>query len=338
MKSKKLIILLCVLFLMTACGKNEVDSPDKKENNTEQKSNNQNKSEEKEESEEVSFEVEGTNAPKDQGDLQVWFEGNIELEGNKVIAKGVTNLLPESRLTLDISPEEGTFIGGDGSGNVDSNGTFEIEAGVPDGFEGLLHVELSFKTGDQSDDKIKEHYSEGIKGGFARIYYDSYEDEMYSKAAFRNTIVFDGQSQSFSIIEPEWNKPDDLGNPTVWMKPTVEKFEDYVVVKIESNLIEDTFIRGTADIPNYITSGFSGSTYINPDGTATIYIKDPEKDSRIKGVSKYDIKIEVDPADGNNGKHVIEAYGENGERLSGDLVYKKDDGKAISQKVTISID
>jgi hypothetical protein len=342
MKFKKLVLLLSLLsllFLITACGNNEKNAQEKeKKVKTEQKSEvKKDNDDEKEESEEVSFEVEDTKAPKDQGDLEVWFKGDIELDGNKIIAKGTTNLLPESRLSLDLSPEEGTFIGGDGSGSVESNGTFEIEAGVPDGFEGLLHVNLTFKSGDQSDD-IKNHYSEGVTGGFARNYFDTYEENVLTEASFRSTVVFDGGSQTISIAEPEWDIPNDLGNSTVWMKPTVEKFEDYVVVKIKSNLVEETFIRGIADIPNYITTGFSGSTYTNPDGSAVIYIEDPEKDNRIKDITKYDIKIEVDPTDGNNGKHVIEAYGEKGEKLSGDLVFKKDEGKAISQKVTINID
>lgn len=338
-----------LLFLLAACGNKEDNSSNENNNtetnevvennseNTEGTDNLDQDTENEEESESVSFEVQDTNGPEDQGDLNVWFKGDFEIVDHMIHVKGTTNLLPKSRLYLKTDSEDSVIIGGNGSGIVEDSGAFELEAGIPDGFEGILHIELSFAAGTQREE-IVDHYMDGITGNFARIYYDSYNDQVFSKAAFNKTIVFDGSDQSFSIEEPEWNFPSDLGDTNIWIKPTIEKLEDYVVVNVESNLVEETFIRAVARIPNYITTGFSGSAYVNPDGSATMYIKDPEKDSRIKDLTEYDIVIEVDPSDLNNGKHVIEAYGEVGENLSGDLVVEEDGEKYIEQTITITVE
>ncbi|WP_042142205.1 hypothetical protein [Paucisalibacillus sp. EB02] len=347
MNGKRLliVILTAFIFALAACGDTKDEEKTAKESekteealgdNTEQENQTEGEVvEEEEESEDVSFEVDDSTAPEDQGDLAVWFEGDFKVEGNKILLSGKTNLLPESQLALNTDSVDGIIIGGNGFGKVEGTGDFELEAGVPDDFKGVLHIELSFESGNQAEE-ITEHYSEGITGNFARVYYDSYEDEVLSKATFHKTIVFDGEEQTFAIEAPEWNIPDDLGDANVWINPSVEKFEDYVVINIESNLVEETFIRATGSIPNYITTGFNGTAYTNPDGSATIYIKDPEKDDRIKDLEKYDIKLEVDPADGNNGKQVKEAYGEMGDKLLGDLVVEQGEGKAINQKITIT--
>ena len=347
LKGLLIVVMTALLFFLAACSDSDEKATKEKESeNTEEKSEDKAEEkdqpedeevEEEEESEEVSFEVNDSTAPDDQGDLDVWLEGDFQIVDHKIIVKGKTNLLPESRLYLNTEAVEGVIIGGNDSVIVEGNGSFEIEAGVPDDFEGLLHIELSFESGNQTEE-ITEHYSEGITGSFARIYYDTYEDQVLGKATFHKTILFDGEEQSFAIEEPVWEIPEDLGDANVWIKPNIEKFEDYVVVNIESNLVEDTFVRATGIIPNYITSGFVGTSYINPDGSATIYIKDPEKDDRIKDLQEYEIKLEVDPADGNNGKQVTDAYGEAGEKLLGELVVEQGEGKAINQKITITVD
>ena len=348
LKGLLIIVMTALLIFLAACSDSDEKATKEKESeNTEEKSEDKAEEvdqpedevvEEEEESEEVSFEVNDSTAPEDQGDLDVWFEGDFQIVDHKITVKGKTNLLPESRLYVKADSEEGVIIGGNGSGVVDDNGDFELEAGIPDEFKGgLLHINLSFETGNQTDE-IMNHYSDGITGSFARIYYYSYKDQVLSKAAFSKTILFDAGEQSFAIEEPEWNIPDDLGNADVWIKPTIEKFEDYVVVHIESNLVEESFVRAITTIPNYLTTGFNGTTYANPDGSMTIYIKDPEKDDRIKDLQNYEIKLEMDPSDANNGKQVTEAYGDTGEKLLGDLVVEQGEGKAINQKITITVD
>lgn len=341
-----LIVTILLFFVITACdsseksGNKDADKVESEEKTDENDGESTDKKDQEGESKEESSELDNSEVPKDQGDLNVWYEGDFTIEGSQIIAKGTTNLLPESRLYLNIQPEEGTFIGGDGNGNVDRTGAFEVKANIPDGFDGILHIELSFDSSSQVEEEIENHYKDGIEGSFARIYYDSYGETVSTKAAFRKTILFNGDKQSFSIEEPQWNIPEDLGDPNVWIKPTVERFEDYIIVNLESNLVEDTFVRADANIPDYITTGFSGTSYVNPDGSATIYMKDPEKDSRINNLSDYTIEIEVDPSHGNNGKQVIDAYGEKGEKLTGDLVINKgnDEGNVIGHKITINVE
>src|SRR5690606_5566956 len=149
------VILIAFLFVLAACRDTEDKEKAVNENEkTEESSENNEKSkdqseeevvEEEEESEDVSFEVNDSTALEDQDDLDVWFEGDFKVEGNNILLSGKTNLLPESQLALRTDSVDGIIIGGNGFGNVEGTGDFELEAGVPDDFEGVLHIELSFE-------------------------------------------------------------------------------------------------------------------------------------------------------------------------------------------------
>ncbi|MBC5636839.1 hypothetical protein [Ornithinibacillus hominis] len=340
MRVEGFIVLIIILVILAACSNSE-EQTNGNESEEEIKTSEVEKIEEQEEeeqdSEKVSFEVKDTTAPEDQGDLNVWFEGDFHVVGDKVRVNGTTNLLPGSKLQLMTTPVAGTFIGGGAQGKVEESGAFELEANLPDDYEGILHIELTFKVGDQYTEELAEYYIEGIRGDFAQIYYDAFEEAMFDKASFAQIVVIDGSKQSFSITKPEWNIPDDLGSKHVRITPTLERQGDYIVLNIESNLLEEATIHARAEIPNYITSGFQGTSEVNPDGTAVIYIVDPEKDDRIKDLEEYEIVISFEP-DNNQSINVVEAYGENGEELEGDLVVNTENGKNVVQRLSITVE
>ena len=286
--------------------------------------------------EEVSFEVNQVKeAPEDQGDSEVRLEGEFQIDNKFVSVKGMTNLLPESKLVLSIESEYGLLVGGIDRTEVNENGEFELEYILPDEVEGIVHIELKFEPANQYGE-IKNHYLNQLGGSFVRNYAKS--NEIYQKVSFQQSATIDGGQHNFSITEPSWDLPEDYGNPKVWIEPVIEKQDDYVVVKINSNIIEDTFILARADIPNYITSGFQGYSYTDPDGSTVLYIHDPEKDSRIKNLTEYDIVITMDPSHHNNGPHVTEVYGENGQNLAGDFVNDEDETKVVEQTITITVE
>ncbi len=286
--------------------------------------------------EEVSFEVNQVQeAPEDQGDLDVRLEGEFQIDNKLVSVKGMTNLLPESQLVLSIESEYGLLVGGIDRTKVNENGEFELEYSLPDEVEGIVHIELKFEPANQYGD-IKNYYLNQLSGSFVQNYAKA--NEIYQKVSFQQSATIDGSQHNFSITEPSWDLPDDYGEPSVWIEPVIEKQEDYVVVKINSNIVEDTFILARADIPNYITSGFQGYSYTNPDGSTVLYINDPEKDSRIKNLTEYDIIITMNPSHHNNGPHVTEVYGENGQNLAGDLVHAEDETKVVEQTITITVE
>ncbi|WP_102029015.1 hypothetical protein [Salirhabdus sp. Marseille-P4669] len=339
-----LVVLLLSVFLV-ACNNDEENSdeksneiPEVEENKSEEETSDSTTAEDvkeeaiEEESEEVSFKVEDTPAPEDQGEMEVWFDGEFSIVDKTVIVKGQTNLLPDSQLTFSADVVDGVLIGGWSTTRVEANGTFELEQELPSDLEGLTMLELHFDVDDQIDE-IKEHYGSNISGPFVRI--DPDADTVAKKASYTTIVIIDDSEQQITIEEPEWTASDELGDSNVLMDPTVKKQGEYVVVNLTSNLVDGTYVSAKAAIPNYITTGFSGSAYTNPDGSAVLYIKDPEQDSRIKNLTEYEIVLTVDPTHGDQGPLVLETYGETGENLAGDFVKQADDHKEIEQRITI---
>ncbi len=336
-----MVILALMISILAACsnGENEKQVETENQNDASTQKESGSKTEDEEDStdstEEVSFEV--NQGLEDQGDLEVKFEGDIHVENKVVSVKGTTNLLPESQLTLLVDSEDGVLIGTSDRARVNENGSFELETTLPDNVEGILHIEVKFEPTSQDVEEIKNHYLNELSGGFVRNYVEL--DETYQKASFQQTITLDeGEEQTFAITEPSWEIPDDYGEATVWIEPEIEKQGDYVAVKINSNIIDGTFIQARASIPDYITWGIQGSGYINPDGSAVLYFEDPEKDSRIKNLTEYDIIITMEPSNSNNGPHVTEIYGENGQNLAGDFVDTEDGSKVIRQTITVTVE
>lgn len=280
--------------------------------------------------------ADGHAKPEDQGDANVWFAGHVEVSTESIVVEGTTNLLPDSVIRLLTSAEKGVLIGSNDQTKVNPDGTFTLEASFPKAMEGYLHFELEFDPYYQ-DEPIQQHYAGRMEGNFVRVYTNL--EEVFDKASYKHTVYLTAEKQLIEINEPVWNIPADYKDPAVWMESEVEREDEYFIVKIKSNIIEEAFIRARIHIPNYIVAGFSGSGYTSPDGTAILYVNNPQQDSRIKDVSELNIVITMDPSDGNNGPHVKEAYGENGEKLSGDLVkLEYDERQVIEQVIHMKLD
>ncbi|GEM_PF-4098690 len=328
--------LLITLFL-NACSNNENEKQEEAENNTDSQEESVTNDEEKGDSSASAKETssEEEQAPENQGDLEVRLEGEIHVADKAISVEGATNLLPESQLLLLVSSEEGVLIGTDDRAQVNENGAFELESTLPEEIEGILHIEVKFEPANQSEE-IKDHYENQLTGSFVRNYLEV--DETNQKASFQQTVTLEDDDQTFAIVEPNWEMPEDYGDESVRLEPEIEKQEDYIAVKINSNIVDGTFVQARADIPNYITPGIQGHSYTNPDGSAILYVENPEKESRIKDLTEYEIVITMDPADGNNGPHVTEVYGESGENLAGDLVQTENDTKIIREIVTVTVE
>ena len=117
---------------------------------------------------------------------------------------------------------------------------------------------------------------------------------------------------------------------SIRIEPTkVVKDERYIYIDGKSNLLEGTRLQGRAILPGYITSGFIGHTDVNPDGSFRIVIKNPETDERVKKLDEYELTIETNMSNTLYAT-AVEAYGEHGEKMTGDLVEEEGKGqKAI---------
>jgi len=268
-------------------------------------------------------------------DMEIELAGIASIEGSKVKVVGQTNLLEGSKLSIDMDWVEGTLIGGNRTAVVEHDGSFTYETELPENVDGLITLELKFEPAWQ-DDKIKEHYGESgenLEGPFIRQYSYSMKEIVYQKASAIVELPRDEGLVEVEITPPTWNKPDDYGSTTIRIEPTkVVKDERYIYVDGKSNLLEGTSLRGRAILPGYITSGFIGSTTVNPDGSFRIIFENPESDSRIKNLEEYEITVETSIY---NTLFVtaIETYGEDGEKMTGDLIEEEGEGKTAKVRI-----
>ena len=65
---------------------------------------------------------------------------------------------------------------------------------------------------------------------------------------------------------------------------------------------------------------------MNPDGSFRIVFKNPETDSRVKKLEEYEITVETNMSNTLYAT-AVEAYGEHGEKMTGDLVEEEGQGK-----------
>ncbi|WP_284141430.1 hypothetical protein [Virgibacillus sp. LDC-1] len=277
-----------------------------------------------------------TTVPIDQGALDVWFEGEVRVTSKAVHVKGMTNLLPGSKIQLVVKGENAILIQTDTQAIVNENGDFVFHRNLPKGVNGILHVEIEFDPRFQSR-SIAQHYEEKMSGNFVRLFSELHE--MYSVATFQHTVFLEDEEVTFPIKEPAWDIPEDYAMPDIWIEVDLKEQGAYLVIQMKSNIIEGTFLRANAAIPGYITAGFQGTAYTNPDGTAVFYMENPRKDRRIKNLQTYEIVLSMDPEEGKNGQHVREQYGEGGEKLLGEFVKKEPDGsKGIERKIKVQVD
>lgn len=312
--------------MVSGCSSNESTSGNKENQEQESKS----------EKESVKVTDKKVKAPKDQGDYEVWFEGEADRKGKLVTLKGRTNLLPESGLVIWLDSVEGTIIGGRGDTQVNEDGTFKTEMKIPKNSDGLLKVQVKFEPSTDNQ-PIKDHYGENgekLKGPFVRLQEEL--DMQQNITLLTLEIPQDESNASAKIKEPEWDKPEDYGAPAVRLdEPDIQKDDKYLYIEGKSNLLEGTRLKGSLDIPNYIVSGLSDVTDVNPDGSYKLIIEKPSSMNKLKDVKEYEVVLSVSPAD-NQWKSNLEVYGVNGEKFMGDYVVDQNGVKEIEKRLSIS--
>lgn len=269
------------------------------------------------------------------GPMKIEFAGTVSLDGRMLKIDGMTNLLEGSKLYIGLDWVEGTLIGGNRTATVEHDGSFAYETELPENVDGLITMEVKFEPAHQNDE-IKEHYGESgenLEGPFIRQYDYSMKEIVYNKASVIVELPQHEGRGEVELTAPDWKKPDDYGSTSVRIEPTkVVKDERYIYIDGKSNLLEGTKLRGRAVLPGYITSGFIGHTAVNPDGSFRIIFENPETDSRIKKLEEYEITVETDLyntlfATG------VETYGENGEKMTGNLIKEEGDGQMAKVRI-----
>ncbi|MFC5589386.1 hypothetical protein ACFPRA_10835 [Sporosarcina soli] len=181
------------------------------------------------------------------------------------------------------------------------------------------------------NDAIKEQYGESgenLQGEFIRVYADTQSEVDYKKAAVQIEMAQQDGQKEREIEPPVWEVPANYGETEIWMEPTITKDDRYVYIDAKSNLLEGTQMKSRDSIPGYITSGFIGMTYVNPDGSFRLIFKNPESDKRIKDLQDYEIILEPQ-IENSMSARVAATYGKNGEHFTGKLVEQDGDKKVI---------
>lgn len=324
---KSWLMVAAALVLLTGCSDSEKVNSKNNEVSKEEK-----KTDKKEEVKTVDTKAD---APKDQGDYKVWFEGDVERKGKTIVVKGKTNLLPESRLIVEMDSVEGTIIGGSDSVQVNEDGTFNTDLEIPNEYDGLIEIALKFEPSTDNQ-PIKDHYGEigeKLEGSFIRM--DENTGTKQNIAFVALEVKQEDSNSTIAIEEPEWDKPEDYGSTTVRIdNPDIQKGERYLYIEGKTNLLEGTQLRGKLSIPDYITSGFQDIVVVHPDGSYRMIIEKPQTNKKLKDVKDYELIISMSTID-SSWPSIKEAYGENGEKLQGEFV--ADDGYLKSAEKKISI-
>lgn len=294
------------------------------------------KQESKRDKESVKVTDKKAQAPKDQGDYEVWYEGEADRKGKLITVKGQTNLIPESNLLIVMDSVEDTLIGGTDKVQVKDDGTFETELKIPKSSEGLIEVKIKFDP-HTDNQPIKDHYGENgekLKGPFIRL---NEESEMQRNITLLTLEIPQDESNASAKIEkPEWDKPEDYGSPTVRIdEPDIQKDDKYLYIEGKSNLLEGTRLKGSLDIPNYIVSGLADVADVNPDGSYKLVIEKPSSINKLKDIKEYEVVLNVDPSF-SQWKSNLETYGVNGEKFLGDYVVDRNGKKEIEKRLSIS--
>lgn len=264
----------------------------------------------------------------DLGNLNIWFEAEVNVEEDQVTIEGESNLLPGSRITSrgvsDNFPSDDyrdeTEVGEDGAFN------FEFP-----GREDEIDVTLRLSTGREL---VSDHYGDNLENATGNhVYKTSTSDEYESKYTF--TIdPRKAMPHTIDLTKPDYasNVPADYGDTEVWMEVDATTEHNFLYFEGESNLVEGSQINGSISDPkDLISSAWSSSNaQVKPDGSFQLRIH--YWDLR----EGMEMDFEFDPAK-TSWENVVDAYGEDGEALEGDLVKRKDDGqKYIKQSVDLA--
>lgn len=264
------------------------------------------------------------------GDPEVRITGTATYENNVLTIEGQTNLVEDASLTIAPGTlDRSTFIGVTGSVLVESDGSFSKEVKIPRDYEHGIYLRIFFRPDKDTNEEVQDLYGEEgekLEGPFIRSYerIDEIMQEAYTSVYLP---LEDADSVTGEFGDPGWQEPEDLGDENIRVEATAEAGKNFIDIQGESNLIEgvELSVSHIDEDDREINSSRNIHTY--PDGSFRTWI---EIDDEVDSLKETYIKIDYQPT-AFNWENTIEQYGENGEKMSGELV---EDGRVI---VTIPV-
>ncbi|ANY75579.1 hypothetical protein [Paenibacillus ihbetae] len=254
--------------------------------------------------------VEGVSADGDATlDPNIWIKGDIQVEDNQVIVEGTSNLPAGIEVNGEITARGYTMFGYNDDALTENDGSYRLEIKRPDITKDPLDLTVNIQPEDLSEpiQKVLGAKGELLTGPYVHQYLSGDDEIHYEIRATARIKPGAGQAR---LEEPAGEKPDDQGNPEVWIKPLITLDDRNYYVSGESNLLEGTEVQLNIDIPGKIHTGYFDRSQVGPDGRFLLQIAKP------KNVGEFYMMIRVKP-DEDMWPTVKEAYGEHGEKLKG---------------------
>jgi len=250
------------------------------------------------------------------GDYNIFLGGEMMETEDKIVIKGKSNLLPGSRVVGEVSVDDEKFFA-DTTEIVQEDGSFTMEIDHHDLAEKTT-VAVKFIFDGQQDDEIKRHYGDRgqkLEGNFIYTHKGKLgggdPQNIYKMAKAEVTFEPGEEMAIRQFSEPAWYPiPEDLGDPRIWIElDEIKNDENYYYLHGRSNLLEGSVLDGNFNYKNAQTS-------VLPDGSFNMKFEYEYKEDA-------DFKVRFDPALYYQWNIIKETYGENGQKLVGDLVVQK---------------
>lgn len=297
-----LVFFLSALLIISACTKNDTP-PVEEEDNLEDVIE-----------EETTFEI----------DLDVKIEGLIQVADGKVIIDGKTNAPPGSRIHSSAQNQNVAIANFIDVVEVKKDGTFHFE------FEQANEDVHGMLTLSVSDPKALEAYGYHFENVTSNQRYETNQMDHYEIRAYYRLLANAEQPYEFEIEQPEWERPEDYGERTIWLTTEATVNEKYIIVEGQSNFIEGTMLHANVLNEKGMIEPLSFDQAVTkPDGTFTFYIP-------YQQLKPLTVVIEAKMSR-NASERPIQLYGKSGELLEGDFVKKDKKETIIEAKIPLSL-
>lgn len=323
-----LVVFFSCILIVSACSNDEEEtnaendesnnekeeSDDKDENDTESNvNNNENDVEEKE--------TDTEDFKSDLGNKKVWFGGEVEVSEDEIVVEGKSNLLPDTPIHSGGISGDWAVIDFQDSTNVEDDGSFSFTfPGKSD--ESFGRLEIGTGT-EETDEKYGENL-EKVEG--SHVYLTENEGEFDVKTTF---IIDPKKEMPYTVpLEfSDWEEPEDYGDEEIWMEVDYTTDHDYIYFDGKSNIMEGAQVGGNLrDGSGQIVPFAHKHTSVEPDGSFQFKVRYND----LREGTYMPIKFELDEVN-NSWDHLVDAYGENGEKMKGDLIKEDDDGNNYAE-------
>lgn len=340
-----LLILLTVCFVMVSCSNNDENENGNNLNKTEKDAQQKDNDKELEESNNTTKNNEKNDDDKDK-DVATPNEEEQHIEGtvfvkedeNMIRVEAETNLVEGTPTKVSLRRAYGItdVLGGNSEKEeVESDGTVTIDYELGDDFFENYHglyaevkIEVEPSDNDLHPNTTEAYGSDGENFNGPFVYqYEVFDPKQ--KLVAPVVIKIGDEDTEYSIETPERESlPDDYGETEVWMEAEiVDNDHRFFYVEGKTNILEGTRFLGnyySDDDANTPQIGNNTAVNIEPDGSFFLPVRYESitDNGYIKINSAASYKHE-------NKEQILEMYGENFEKLTGDIVKNEDSHQEI---------